>query len=94
MRLSRRLSRADEDPLPDLFLIDGGKSQLNAAVTALKEKLGNSIPPIAAIAKGRSQGEQDRVYVPNRKNPIKFSHGDPALLLEEAGRTDEAMLRM
>ena len=79
--LVRRLSRAQEDPLPDLFLIDGGKSQLNAAVTALQENLGKSFPTIAAIAKGRNQGEQDRIYLPNRKNPLKFTQGDPALMM-------------
>jgi excinuclease ABC subunit C len=38
--ISRRVRRMDEEPLPDLFLIDGGKSQLNAAHAALQELLG------------------------------------------------------
>ena len=35
--ISRRVGHMDEEPLPDLFLIDGGKSQLNAACAALKD---------------------------------------------------------
>lgn len=77
----RRLGRRDDDPLPDLFLIDGGKSQLNAAVTALTDALGPNIPPVAGIAKGRSEGELDRIYLPNRKNHVNFPKGDPGLML-------------
>jgi len=79
--LTRRLGHSDEDPLPDLFLIDGGKSQLNAAASALEERLGKNAPPVAAIAKGREEGEQDKIYLPNRKNPVTFPKGDPALML-------------
>ncbi|MFH1113858.1 MAG: excinuclease ABC subunit UvrC [Pseudomonadota bacterium] len=79
--ISRRLGRRDEDPLPDLFLIDGGKSQLNAATTALREILGDEAPPAASIAKARGEGEQERFYLPNRKNPVIFPRGDPGLML-------------
>ena len=79
--LTRRLGHRDEDPLPDLFLIDGGKSQLNAAASALMEHLGKNAPRVAAIAKGRQDGEQDKIYLPNRKNPVTFPKGDPALML-------------
>ncbi|MFH0825005.1 MAG: excinuclease ABC subunit UvrC [Pseudomonadota bacterium] len=79
--LSRRLAHADEDRLPDLFLIDGGKSQLNAAVAALKDALGELHPPVASIAKGRQEGELDRIYLPNRKNAVTFMKGDAGLLL-------------
>lgn len=78
--LTRRLGHADEDPLPDLFLIDGGKSQLNAATVALTERLGKEAPRIAAIAKARGEGEQDKIFLPNRKNPVNFPKGDPGLL--------------
>ncbi|MEW6533508.1 MAG: excinuclease ABC subunit UvrC [Thermodesulfobacteriota bacterium] len=78
--VSRRLGHADVDALPDLFLIDGGKSQLNAAVAALKDRLGADIPAVAAIAKGREEGESDKIYLPNRKNPVNFARGDPALM--------------
>ncbi len=71
----------DEDPLPDLFLIDGGKSQLNAAWTALKDALGAEAPPVAAIAKMREEGDEERFFLPQRKNEVTFPRGDSALML-------------
>ena len=70
--ISRRVGHRDEEPLPDLFLIDGGKSQLNAACAALKEALGGGAPAVAAIAKARGEGTQERFYLPDRKNPVLF----------------------
>jgi len=77
----RRLGHMVEDPLPGLFLIDGGKSQLNAASAALQEVLGNEAPPAAAIAKVREEGDQERFFLPDRKNPVIFPKGDPGLML-------------
>lgn len=50
--VKRRYSRLlrEKKPLPDLILIDGGKGQLNAALSALKE-LGMTNQPIVALAK-------------------------------------------
>lgn len=79
--ISRRVAHRDEDPLPDLFLIDGGKSQLNAAVAALREALGDDAPPVTSIAKAREEGEEERFYLPNRKNPVTFHQGDAGLML-------------
>jgi excinuclease ABC subunit C len=79
--LTRRVSHRDEDPLPDLILIDGGKSQLNAAAAALKDQLGEHTPALASIAKGRGDGEADKIYLPGRKNPVHFPKGDPGLML-------------
>lgn len=79
--LSRRVKHVDDDPMPDLFLIDGGKSQLNAAVAALHEQLGPAAPPVVGIAKARSEGEEERFYLFNRKNPVVFPRGDPGLML-------------
>ena len=79
--VTRRLGHKDDDPLPDLLLIDGGKSQLNAAVAAVQEQLGKGGPAIAALAKGRGEQAQDKVYLPNRKNPVTFPKGDPGLML-------------
>jgi excinuclease ABC subunit C len=79
--LTRRLCHKDDDPLPDLLLVDGGKSQLNAAVAAVKEQLGNRGPAVAALAKGRGEREGDKLYLPNRKNPVTFPKGDPGLML-------------
>jgi excinuclease ABC subunit C len=79
--IKRRVNHRDEDPLPDLFLIDGGKSQLNAAAKALSEELGLAAPPVASIAKARKENAQDRIFIVNRKNHVNFPQGDPALML-------------
>jgi excinuclease ABC subunit C len=79
--ISRRVAHRDEEPLPDLFLIDGGKSQLNAAHAALNEMLGEDAPPVASIAKAREEDEEERFYLPNRKNPVTFPRGDAGLML-------------
>ncbi len=87
--IARRVGHRDEEPLPDLFLIDGGKSQLNAACAALKDTLGVGFPAVAAIAKARGEGTQERFYLPDRKNPVLFPKGDPGLMLLMSVR-DEA----
>jgi len=79
--VTRRLGHKDEDPLPDLLLIDGGKAQLNAAVEALKQELGKEAPACASIAKPQGEGGLDSFYLLNRKNPVLFHPGDPGLML-------------
>ncbi len=78
--VSRRIARQENDPLPDLMLIDGGKSQLNAAAGALKTYRDALQVSLVAIAKGKSDGESDCFYVPKRKNPIVCKPNDPVLL--------------
>lgn len=79
--ISRRIERLEDDPLPDLMLIDGGKSQLNAAVAALeKSPLARKVSVIS-IAKAVDEEDTDRIYIPNRKNHLNFKRGDSALLL-------------
>ncbi|MDL1956590.1 MAG: excinuclease ABC subunit UvrC [Candidatus Desulfofervidus auxilii] len=72
--LSRRFSK--NETLPDLLLIDGGKGQLKIAIEVLK-KNGLNIS-VAAIAKGR-EGEEDKIYLPERKNPLMLKSYSPAL---------------
>jgi excinuclease ABC subunit C len=79
--IARRVAHRDEEELPGLFLIDGGKSQLNAAWSALQEALGPETPPIAGIAKARGEEEEERFYLPNRKNPVVFHRNDSGLML-------------
>uniref|UniRef100_A0A7C4EWA2 UvrABC system protein C n=1 Tax=Desulfomonile tiedjei TaxID=2358 RepID=A0A7C4EWA2_9BACT len=76
----RRMAHQDKDPLPNLMLIDGGKSQLNAAHEALKTTKEGAQVAVVAIAKGRNEGESDYFYLPNRKNPVVCKASDPALL--------------
>lgn len=72
----RRYSRLAREnlALPDLILIDGGKSHLLVANREL-EKLKLKIP-LVSIAKDR-----ENVYTKNRKQPIRFVADTPALNL-------------
>jgi excinuclease ABC subunit C len=81
--LSRRLNRANQDgwDLPDLILIDGGKGQLNIAQQVLTELGFIDKVDLASIAKGRKEGESDKIYIYGRKNPIVFSKNSDALFL-------------
>ncbi|MDO9334365.1 MAG: excinuclease ABC subunit UvrC [Dehalococcoidales bacterium] len=69
--------------IPDLVLIDGGKGQLNAARTALKEAGANSVP-IASLAK-----TNEEVFIPGRKTAIILPRNSPGLQLLQRVR-DEA----
>jgi excinuclease ABC subunit C len=77
----RRL--ADENPLPDLIVIDGGKGQLSAAHEAL-QPLGLSDRPLISLAK-----REEEVYVWGREAPIRMSRRSTALRLLQQIR-DEA----
>ena len=81
--LSRRMSRADQEgwEMPDLILIDGGKGQLNIAQQVLEEIGYLDKVDLASIAKGRQEGESDKIYIYGRKNPIVFSKNSEALFL-------------
>jgi excinuclease ABC subunit C len=68
---------------PDLVLVDGGKGQLNAAIAAMKEVGGASIP-VVALAK-----ENEALFVPGRSKPIILSRTSPGLRLLQHLR-DEA----
>lgn len=80
-RRYRRLL-ADEKPLPDMILIDGGRGQLNAALAALN-KLGIEEIPIAGLAK-----REEEIYVPDREEPIRLEKRDPALQLLQMVRDE------
>ncbi|MFL6248286.1 MAG: helix-hairpin-helix domain-containing protein, partial [Thermoanaerobaculia bacterium] len=80
-RRYRRLL-ADEKPLPDMILIDGGRGQLNAALAALN-KLGIEEIPIAGLAK-----REEEIYVPDRDEPIRLEKRDPALQLLQMVRDE------
>ena len=78
--IARRVAsaRKNDDPMPDLIVIDGGKGQLNAALAALAS-LGLGSQPIAALAKSRLLGmdkqdvavrSSERVFLPGQKNPV------------------------
>jgi excinuclease ABC subunit C len=80
-RRYRRL-RDEQQPMPDLVLIDGGVGQLNAATAAI-DALGLELP-VAALAK-----REELVWLPTSSDPLRLDASDPAhLVLREA--RDEA----
>jgi excinuclease ABC subunit C len=80
--LKRRLRRAEEEnwELPDLILIDGGKGQLNIVHQVLTELGFLDNVELASIAKGREEGESDKIYIPGRKDPMPFNRNSQELL--------------
>ena len=83
--VSRRFSRLVREggSLPDIFLIDGGKGQLSAAMDAL-ESLGIEPPCVISLAK-----REEEVFVPGRSEPLRISRDSYSLRLLEYVR-DEA----
>jgi excinuclease ABC subunit C len=83
--LTRYLTRRRDEnlPLPDLFLIDGGKGQLNAAIEA-SEALGFTGLQFASLAK-----REEEVFLPGRPDPLRLSRRSPSLRLLQRIR-DEA----
>lgn len=79
--LKRRFAKKEKsDPLPDLLMVDGGKGQLNIALSVLKEmNLAGRLYLIGISKKDRHRGEtKDKIYIPGRVNPINIP---PDLLL-------------
>jgi excinuclease ABC subunit C len=83
--LQRRYSRLikDEQTLPDLVLVDGGKGQLNAAKKTL-DALGLSNIPVVSLAK-----KEEVIFTPSQKQGIRLERTSPVLKLLQHIR-DEA----
>jgi excinuclease ABC subunit C len=93
--LERRLRRLNDKkakqwPKPDLLIIDGGRQQLNAALSVLK-KLSLDIMAIS-ISKGngqRSARARDKIFFPGKSAPLSLPLNSPALHIIKRVR-DEA----
>ena len=83
--VSRRYQRLydEQDVFPDILLIDGGKGQLSAAVSAF-ESLQIEPPVLLSIAK-----REEELFRPGQTEPIKLSRHSFALRLLQYVR-DEA----
>jgi excinuclease ABC subunit C len=96
-RRYRRLL-AEDRPLPDLILIDGGKGQLSAAQEALYRAFAGQPPastgerratkrlpdiPMASLAK-----REEELFVPGRAEPIRLTAESPARQLVEHVRNE------
>jgi excinuclease ABC subunit C len=96
--LARRFARGEN--LPDLVVVDGGKGQLNVALSVLKDlKIKVDVIGLAkeeravfsgkGIIKKKAAKSEDRVYLPKRKDAIFLSAWPQALRILQQVR-DEA----
>jgi excinuclease ABC subunit C len=73
--LERRFKKNNKNiDFPDLLMVDGGKGQLNIALSVL-DNLGlkNAFDVIGLAKKEAARNEtQDKVYMPGRSNPVNF----------------------
>ena len=92
--LQRFLGHLETDRLPpDLVLVDGGRGQLAVLQRVLRET-GSEAIEAAALAKGperdrAKRNQTEKVFIPNRKNPVNFPYNSQALFLLQRVR-DEA----
>jgi excinuclease ABC subunit C len=88
MRTVDAAETASYDPsfeaVPDLVLVDGGKGQLGAAISALQEAGLAGIVPVVSLAK-----RDEEVFTPWSPGPLRLAPDDPGRLLLERVR-DEA----
>ncbi len=91
--LERRFKRGkEENDLPDLLMVDGGKGHLNVALKVMKEL---NIITVDVISIAKEEGRHDRgmtaesVFLPEIKDPIHFKNNSSILFFLQQIR-DEA----
>lgn len=78
--VARRLHRAQqEESWPNLLVVDGGRGQLGVAQAVIADMQLEGVLDIIGLAKG-DQVQQDKVYLPGRKNPVILEKNSRALL--------------
>jgi excinuclease ABC subunit C len=97
--LTRRLERLEKEPLPDLWVLDGGRGQLKVATTLLRDR--GLAHDHVGLAKERDEAspsprvkrsgglKAERVFLPERVNPVLLLPSSRGLLLLQRIR-DEA----
>ena len=86
--LTRRVNNTELGPLPDLYIIDGGKGQLSAAYKVLRSH--NIDADVMSIAKGEGRKRmEDVIYIPARKNHLTLPKAS-AVFKEIVKMRDEA----
>jgi excinuclease ABC subunit C len=84
--LKRRYGNGEKSkPYPDILMVDGGKGQLNIAISVITSlKLEQTFQLISIAKKNERKGEtQDKIYKPGQVNPVNMGRGgDPLLLLQ------------
>jgi excinuclease ABC subunit C len=81
--VTRRFKNADQNNLPDLLVLDGGKGQLNSALDALQQ-MELPQPDLVSLAE-----DEEEIYLPGRSDPLILSRSNPGLHLLQQAR-DEA----
>jgi len=76
-----RRVQGEQGTMPDLVLVDGGRGQLQAALTAL-DRVGVELP-VVGLAK-----KEEEIWVPDRPEPVRLSRKDPALQLVQRVREE------
>ena len=74
----RRYKRliSENEPFPQLIIIDGGKGQLNAAIKALKDLKAFGKTTIAGLAKN-----EEELFFAGDKHPVKLNYNNDSLKL-------------
>ena len=94
--LERRYTGGDD--LPDLIVVDGGKGQMGIALSVLRDLDIHGVAVIGLAKEARIvsphtpstvRRDRDRVYLPNRKNPLYLEKQPQSLFLLQRVR-DEA----
>ena len=82
--IRRRYTRLlqEKAAFPDLILVDGGKGQLNAARTVLKE-MGLGHLPVVSLAK-----KEEIIFTPSHKNGMRLEKTSPVLMLFQSIRDE------
>ena len=66
--LTRRFCGKDKDRKPpDIFLVDGGKGQLNSVVKAMAQ-IGTKVPAVVSLAK-----QNEEIYLPGHELPLPLA---------------------
>src|SRR5512134_1651096 len=97
--LTRRLEKRDKEPLPDLWVLDGGRGQLKVATTLLRDlglahdhvglaKERDEESPSVRVKRGGGL-KAERVFLADRVNPVLLLPSSRGLLLLQRIR-DEA----
>jgi len=89
--VSRRYRRQldENNPLPDLVMIDGGKGQLNAAAAAMRELDLEAIPMIGVVKPPRRHNEVSHLLVKGRAHdPVYLDSHSTVLRLIQLSRDE------
>ena len=89
--LARRYGKGEKSrPFPDLLVVDGGKGQLNIALSIIKKfKLEKNFEIISIAKKDVNKGEiNDKVYQPGRANSVNFGRERDLLLFLQKVRDE------